>query len=119
MLMKTSLLLGLRYSSLSMRAIDLRAPSCLAIAAERMLVFSSGPTAIKRSHRCTSPRVRVSNEVTSPSIVSTSDSEASSSSRFSSSSMIVMSWYSLLSIFTRWLPTSPAPAISIFMINKR
>lgn len=114
--MKTSLLLGFRYSSLSIRAMDFLAPNFFAITADRILVFSSGDTAIKRSHCLISHFSSTSNDVISPSMASTSAVAVSSSRRLALSSTAVISWYSCESMVARWLPTSPAPAIIIFII---
>ena len=52
-----------------------------------------------------------------PVTVTTSVFTVRASSLDESESMTVMSLDSLLSIFARWDPTSPAPAITIFISN--
>ena len=117
--MKISLLLGSRYSLLSMRAMVLRAPSCLAITAATLLSFSVWFTAMKRSHLRVEALRSASKVVESPSTVMMSASVPTSSSALASRSMTVMSWPLPLSIVARWLPISPAPAMTIFIIALR
>jgi len=80
-----------------------------------MLMFSSWFTAMKRSALRTEAFRSVAKVVQSPSIVTMSDIPSTSSSSLASASMTVMSWWPPLSIFARWLPTSPAPAMIIFI----
>ena len=115
MLMNISLLLGSRYSLLSMRAMVFLAPSCLAMIAASTFWFSSWFTAIKRSQRRTPARRNTANAVVSPSTVIRSTKLPSSSSAFESLSMTVMSCPWPLSIFAKWLPISPMPEITIFI----
>ena len=117
--MNISLLLGSRYSLLSMRAIDFLAPSCLASIAATMLSFSSWLTAMKRSHLRTDALRSTAKTVESPSTVMTSARLATSDSSLGSLSTIVMSWPLPLNIRARWLPISPAPAMTIFIMLSR
>jgi len=91
MSMNISLLFGSRYSLLSIRAIDLRAPSCLASMAEMMFDVSSGRTAMNRSALRTEAFFSTENVVQSPSMTITSAMPAIDSSRLGSSSTTVMS----------------------------
>ena len=116
MSMNISLLLGSRYSLLSMRAMAFLAPSFLASIAATTLSFSTWFTAMNRSHLRTCALRSTAKVVESPSTEITSARLPTSESSFWSASMMVMSWPLPLSIFARWLPISPAPAITIFIV---
>ena len=115
--MNISLLLGSRYSLLSMRAMDLRAPNFLAIIAATILSFSSWFTAMNKSHLRTDARRNTSNVVESPSIETTSARLPTSANNLPSGSTMVISCPLPLNMRARWLPISPAPAMTIFMIR--
>ena len=119
MSMNISLLSGSRYSLLSIRAIDFFAPRRLASVAETMLAFSSWFTAMNRSHLRTAARRSTAKVVESPSTEMTSARLATSARAFGSLSTMVISWPLPLSMRARWLPISPAPAMTIFMANPR
>ena len=99
-----------------MRAMDFLAPSCLASIAATMLSFSSWLTAMNRSHLRTEALRSTAKVVESPSTVMTSARLPTSASSFGSASMMVMSWPFPLNILARWLPISPAPAMTILIV---
>ena len=82
MSMNISLLLGSRYSLLSMRAMDFLAPSFLASIAATTLAFSSWLTAMNRSHLRTEAFRSTAKIVESPSTVITSAKLLTSESNF-------------------------------------
>ena len=72
-----------------------------------------------RGFRFSMKTVRSIYAVAIPSTVMMSASVPTSSSALASRSMTVMSWPLPLSIVARWLPISPAPAMTIFIIALR
>ena len=109
-----------RYSSLFILAVTFLLPSFFANMA--LTIFTSwesdGFTAMKRSASAAPASLRVRMADGLPSTVITSVLDARASSLPWSESMTVMSLASLLSIFARWEPTSPAPEMIIFILSK-
>ncbi len=98
--------------------MDFFAPNCFANVAAIIFLLSTGPTAMNRLAFDTSALARASNVVASPVMVTMSENPLMFSMFLGSSSMTVMSCISSPSMRAKWLPTSPTPAITIFMIIK-
>ena len=108
--------LGASSSALVIRATVFLAFSFLAKMQVTRLILSSWSTERKRSHPPTPASCRTWGEVLSPVMVSRS---VSLSRRFSSSecgSTTVILWSSSVSDCARWTPTSPSPAMIIFIL---
>ena len=108
--------LGVRSSALVMRATVFLALSFLARMQVTRLMLSSWSTERKRSQSATLASMSTCGEVLSPVMVRRS---LSLSRRLRSSecgSTTVMLWSSSESDFARWTPTSPSPAMMIFII---
>ena len=112
---KSSLLRGRRYSWLLMRAKVLRAPRLLASMQAVMLVDSSVVTLTKRWASRTSAFSRSCSEVGLPTMGRISMPVLAKAKFSSLGSRRMMSWRSRESIFARWRPTSPAPAMTTLM----
>ena len=83
-----------------------------------ILCASSGVTPMKRSALPTSALLRVSMDEGESQMVSISKFDPMPSRRSGLSSMSVISWRSREKSFAKWVPTAPAPAIMIFIIDK-
>ena len=105
-----------RYSLLFTRAMVLLAPNFLASIAEFIFCSSSGFTAMYKSHFPTCASLSAPIEVHEPTTERMSIWLSSSSSFSPSASISMIQCSCRLSIRARWVPTAPAPAMTIFIL---
>ena len=106
---------GLRFSIVLTRAMTFLAPSFLAIIPVSRLICSSCSTAIMRSAFFTLARCNTAVDVESPVMVIRSLCDSIIFSSSSCGSTMVMLWLLRTKASAKCIPTSPSPAITMFI----